>query len=109
MQKARALECSVFVNNVDFATEPKELQELFQSCGTIDRITILVDKHTGQPRGYAQHHRCVSQCRTVYPPAPQDVTLLTITITTTIICHTPCAAAPTFSSWTSPRCLMHCC
>ena len=44
---------SVYVGNVDYGTAPEELQAHFNSCGTIDRITILCDKWTGKPKGYA--------------------------------------------------------
>lgn len=43
---------SIFVGNVDYATSPEELQAHFQSCGSINRVTILLDKFTGQPKGY---------------------------------------------------------
>lgn len=44
---------SVYVGNVDYGSTPEELQTHFSSCGTIDRITILCDKWTGKPKGYA--------------------------------------------------------
>eukprot|EP00761_Pharyngomonas_kirbyi_P012783 gb/GECH01012810.1/.p1 GENE.gb/GECH01012810.1/~~gb/GECH01012810.1/.p1 ORF type:complete len:202 (+),score=73.45 gb/GECH01012810.1/:1-606(+) len=44
---------SVWVGNVDFGSRPEELQEHFKSCGTINRVTILCDKFTGQAKGYA--------------------------------------------------------
>lgn len=44
---------SVHIGNVDYGSSPEELQEHFKSCGTINRITILVDRNTGQPKGYA--------------------------------------------------------
>ena len=44
---------SVYVGQVDYGATPEELQEHFKSCGTINRITILVDKWTGSPKGYA--------------------------------------------------------
>jgi len=44
---------SVFIGNVDYLTQPEELQQLFSSCGTINRVTILCDKYTGHPRGCA--------------------------------------------------------
>eukprot|EP00002_Diphylleia_rotans_P029342 TRINITY_DN5970_c0_g1_i1.p2 TRINITY_DN5970_c0_g1~~TRINITY_DN5970_c0_g1_i1.p2 ORF type:complete len:205 (-),score=42.66 TRINITY_DN5970_c0_g1_i1:319-933(-) len=44
---------SVYVGNVDYSTKPDELQEYFQACGTINRVTILCDKHTGHPKGFA--------------------------------------------------------
>ena len=45
---------SVFVGNVDYAATPEEIQTHFQSCGSINRVTILLDKFTGQPKGYVQ-------------------------------------------------------
>lgn len=44
---------SVFVGNVDYGASPEEIQAHFQSCGSINRVTILLDKFTGQPKGYA--------------------------------------------------------
>ncbi|XP_054821631.1 polyadenylate-binding protein 2-like isoform X1 [Prosopis cineraria] len=43
---------SVFVGNVDYACTPEEVQQHFQSCGTVNRVTILTDKY-GQPKGFA--------------------------------------------------------
>merc|ERR1719188_2903426 len=44
---------SVYVGSVDYGSTPEELQEHFKSCGGINRITILVDKWTGCPKGFA--------------------------------------------------------
>merc|ERR1719487_2424266 len=44
---------SIYVGNVDYGSDPQELQEHFKSCGGINRITILVDKFTGSPKGFA--------------------------------------------------------
>lgn len=44
---------SIFVGNVDYAASPEEIQAHFQSCGSINRVTILLDKFTGHPKGYA--------------------------------------------------------
>eukprot|EP00920_Eleutheroschizon_duboscqi_P012902 GHVT01030558.1.p2 GENE.GHVT01030558.1~~GHVT01030558.1.p2 ORF type:complete len:220 (+),score=26.80 GHVT01030558.1:2259-2918(+) len=44
---------SVYVGNVDYASTPQELQEHFKSCGAVNRITIMVNKFTGHPKGYA--------------------------------------------------------
>ncbi|KAG9149853.1 hypothetical protein Leryth_027030 [Lithospermum erythrorhizon] len=43
---------SIYVGNVDYACTPEEVQQHFQSCGTVNRVTILTDKF-GQPKGYA--------------------------------------------------------
>jgi polyadenylate-binding protein 2 len=42
---------SIFVGNVDYSASPEEIQSHFQSCGSINRVTILLDKFTGQPKG----------------------------------------------------------
>ncbi|KDR83359.1 hypothetical protein GALMADRAFT_235452 [Galerina marginata CBS 339.88] len=44
---------SVYVGNVDYSATPEEIQGHFQACGTINRVTILCDKFTGHPKGYA--------------------------------------------------------
>eukprot|EP00421_Protoceratium_reticulatum_P068309 CAMPEP_0168413326 /NCGR_PEP_ID=MMETSP0228-20121227/29165_1 /TAXON_ID=133427 /ORGANISM="Protoceratium reticulatum, Strain CCCM 535 (=CCMP 1889)" /LENGTH=190 /DNA_ID=CAMNT_0008427113 /DNA_START=10 /DNA_END=582 /DNA_ORIENTATION=+ len=44
---------SVYVGNVDYGSTPEEVQEHFKSCGQINRITILVDKYSGSPKGFA--------------------------------------------------------
>ncbi|KAK4707800.1 hypothetical protein R3W88_028725 [Solanum pinnatisectum] len=43
---------SIFVGNVDYACTPEEVQQHFQACGTVNRVTILTDKF-GQPKGFA--------------------------------------------------------
>ncbi|KAF7731514.1 cytoplasmic RNA-binding protein [Apophysomyces ossiformis] len=44
---------SIYIGNVDYGTTPEELQAHFQACGTINRVTILCDKFSGHPKGYA--------------------------------------------------------
>jgi len=44
---------SIYVGSVDYSTTPEELQQHFHSCGTINRVTILCDKWTGHPKGFA--------------------------------------------------------
>ncbi|EWM30531.1 polyadenylate-binding protein 2 [Nannochloropsis gaditana] len=46
-------ENSIYVGQVDYEVTPEELQAHFQDCGTINRVTILCDKHTGRPKGFA--------------------------------------------------------
>ncbi|XP_038995999.1 polyadenylate-binding protein 2-like [Hibiscus syriacus] len=43
---------SIFVGNVDYSCTPEEVQQHFQSCGNVNRVTIRSDKY-GQPKGYA--------------------------------------------------------
>lgn len=44
---------SIHVGNVDYAVTPEQLQSHFQACGVINRITIMCDKYTGHPKGFA--------------------------------------------------------
>lgn len=53
---------SIFVGNVDYGASPEEIQAHFQSCGSINRVTILLDKFTGHPKGFA------SQLLALSPP-----------------------------------------
>ncbi|GJE84604.1 polyadenylate-binding protein 2 [Phanerochaete sordida] len=52
-ERAQADSRSIFIGNVDYAATPEEIQQHFQSCGTINRVTILCDKFTGHPKGFA--------------------------------------------------------
>jgi polyadenylate-binding protein 2 len=42
---------SIFVGNVDYGASPEEIQDHFKGVGSINRVTILLDKFTGQPKG----------------------------------------------------------
>jgi len=44
---------SIYVGNVDYGTEAEELGMFFQKCGEVNRVTILCDKFTKQPKGFA--------------------------------------------------------
>ncbi|NXK79323.1 PABP2 protein, partial [Amazona guildingii] len=44
---------SIYVGNVDYGGTAEELQSHFHSCGEINRVTILCDKFSGHPKGYA--------------------------------------------------------
>jgi len=48
---------SIFVGNVDYGATPEEIQAHFaQGPGSINRVTILLDKFTGHPKGWVQAH-----------------------------------------------------
>lgn len=38
---------------MDYNATGEELNQYFHECGTINRVTIMCHKHTGQPKGYA--------------------------------------------------------
>jgi hypothetical protein len=45
-------ELSIYVGQVDYEASPEELRGHFSPCGTINRVTIMCDKLSGQPKGY---------------------------------------------------------
>lgn len=44
---------SIYVGQVDYSSKPEELLAHFESCGTVERVTIVCDKFTGRPKGFA--------------------------------------------------------
>ncbi|CDW77189.1 rnp domain protein [Stylonychia lemnae] len=44
---------SIFIKNVDYSTNKRDLEDHFKDCGSITRCKIATDKATGQPLGYA--------------------------------------------------------
>ena len=43
----------IFVGNLDFGIAEESIRELFEKFGTIERIDLVRDRDTGQPRGFA--------------------------------------------------------
>ncbi|KRX37567.1 Polyadenylate-binding protein 2 [Trichinella murrelli] len=52
-EKVEADSRSVFVGNVDYGAAAEELEAHFHGCGAINRITILCDRYSGRPKGFA--------------------------------------------------------
>lgn len=55
-RQARQIELdsrSIFVGNISPSTTPESLEAHFEDAGVIKRVTILYNKHTGAPKGYA--------------------------------------------------------
>jgi RNA recognition motif-containing protein len=44
---------NVFVGNLNFETTEGELRTLFEPFGDVERISIINDRETGRPRGFA--------------------------------------------------------
>merc|ERR1719447_1589151 len=44
---------SVYVGNVDYSATATELEQHFHGCGSVNRVTILCDKFSGHPKGFA--------------------------------------------------------
>lgn len=43
---------NIYVGNLALAASEVELRELFQAHGTVEAVTIVKDRDTGQPRGF---------------------------------------------------------
>ncbi|XP_020643893.3 embryonic polyadenylate-binding protein 2 [Pogona vitticeps] len=52
-EKLEADQRSIYVGNVDYGGTAEELESHFSGCGQIHRVTILCDKFSGHPKGYA--------------------------------------------------------
>uniref|UniRef100_A0A8C3SIR6 PABPN1 like, cytoplasmic n=1 Tax=Chelydra serpentina TaxID=8475 RepID=A0A8C3SIR6_CHESE len=50
-EKIEADQRSIYVGNVDYGGTAEELESHFNSCGQINRVTILCDKFSGHPKG----------------------------------------------------------
>ena len=44
---------NVFVGNLSFGTTEDSIRSLFEGHGTVDRVSIVTDRDSGQPRGFA--------------------------------------------------------
>jgi len=44
---------SIYVGNVDYSATAAELESHFHGVGSVNRVTILCDKYTGHPKGFA--------------------------------------------------------
>jgi cold-inducible RNA-binding protein len=43
----------LYVGNVPFQITESELSQLFEACGTVEKVSIATDRETGRPRGFA--------------------------------------------------------
>lgn len=44
---------NIFVGNLSFTTTQDELQATFANYGSVERVNIVRDRDSGQPRGFA--------------------------------------------------------
>jgi RNA recognition motif-containing protein len=44
---------NIFVGNLSYQTSQDELHSLFGQYGNVERVNIITDRDTGQPRGFA--------------------------------------------------------
>jgi RNA recognition motif-containing protein len=43
----------LYVGNLPFSATEEELRELFARHGTVERVSVITDRETGRPRGFA--------------------------------------------------------
>jgi RNA recognition motif-containing protein len=43
----------LYVGNLPFTTSESDLRELFASAGNVETVSVVTDRDTGRPRGFA--------------------------------------------------------
>ena len=43
---------NIYVGNLSFEASEESVRALFETHGTVDRVNIVTDRDTGQPRGF---------------------------------------------------------
>ena len=43
---------NIYVGNLDFGVTEEQLRQLFSTYGQVDKISLVTDRDTGQPRGF---------------------------------------------------------
>src|SRR3954447_15818536 len=44
---------NIFVGNLSYQTRQDELESAFSAYGAVERVSVVTDRDTGQPRGFA--------------------------------------------------------
>jgi RNA recognition motif-containing protein len=44
---------NIFVGNLSFGATEASIRSMFESYGAVDRVNIVTDRDSGQPRGFA--------------------------------------------------------
>ena len=44
---------NIYVGNLNFGTTEQTLRSLFEQYGTVNRVNLMTDRDTGQPKGFA--------------------------------------------------------
>lgn len=44
---------NIFVGNLSFGSTEQDIRSLFEAYGSVDRVNIVTDRESGQPRGFA--------------------------------------------------------
>lgn len=46
-------QCQIFIGNLPFTSNEKDLTEIFSRFGTIAKVTVPTDRDSNRPRGFA--------------------------------------------------------
>ncbi|HUK73927.1 MAG TPA: RNA-binding protein [Candidatus Bathyarchaeia archaeon] len=44
---------NIYVGNLSFEATEDQVRSMFEAYGSVDRVSIITDRDTGQPRGFA--------------------------------------------------------
>jgi cold-inducible RNA-binding protein len=44
---------NIFVGNLSYSATEESLRSLFEAHGAVERVSVVTDRDTGQPRGFA--------------------------------------------------------
>jgi RNA recognition motif-containing protein len=44
---------NIYVGNLSYKASEEEIRALFEQYGAVDRVSVVTDRDTGQPRGFA--------------------------------------------------------
>jgi len=44
---------NIYVGNLSFDSTEQDIRALFEAHGAVDRVSVVTDRDTGQPRGFA--------------------------------------------------------
>ncbi|OGW81133.1 MAG: hypothetical protein A3G33_10100 [Omnitrophica bacterium RIFCSPLOWO2_12_FULL_44_17] len=47
------MQTRIFVGNLNFKVTNEDLKQLFESVGSVDSVTLIRDRWSGKPKGYA--------------------------------------------------------
>jgi cold-inducible RNA-binding protein len=47
------METKIYVGNMSHETTEDDLRTMFSEAGTVGAVNVIMDRHTGEPRGFA--------------------------------------------------------
>ena len=47
------MNCRLYVGNLNYSTTEQELRDAFSAVGTVSSVSLVMDRETGRPRGFA--------------------------------------------------------